>query len=352
MYDIVIVGAGPSGANLARLLPDRYRVLILDRRELDDPPKENGAAKCCGGLLAPDAQKMLARLGLGVPRDILVDPQLFAVRTIDLTNRCERLYQRYYFNLDREKFDRWLVSLIPPSVEKQFGALFTGFSKDAAGYEVRFCKGGQEFKVTARAIAAADGASSRIRRAIGSVDDQTDTYIAIQQWFRCKSPQPYFTALFDEEVTDFYSWLIPKDDHLLLGSALTPGPHAREQFERLKVKLTAQGFLLEDPIKTEGAFLFRPRRRSCLLAGKGAVALVGEAAGAISPSSAEGISYALKSSLYLAQSMEEGLEGFLGRYEEKLREIRRNILLKNLKSPVMYQPFLRNLVMKSGLRSI
>lgn len=80
--------------------------------------------------------------------------------------------------------------------------------------------------------------------------------------------------------------------------------------------------------------------------------IIGEAAGAISPSSAEGISYALKSSLYLAQSLEEGIDGFLDRYKRNVKDIRLNLLLKNLKSPVMYNPFLRKLAMESGIQSI
>ncbi len=35
---------------------------------------------CCGGLLAPDAQKMLAKLGLGLPNEVIVGPQMFSVK--------------------------------------------------------------------------------------------------------------------------------------------------------------------------------------------------------------------------------------------------------------------------------
>ena len=35
-------------------------------------------------MIAPDAQQMLAKLGLGVPLEVLVGPQLFTVRTIDV----------------------------------------------------------------------------------------------------------------------------------------------------------------------------------------------------------------------------------------------------------------------------
>jgi len=108
-YDIAIIGAGPAGATLARLLDRKYKILLVDKRNLLDT--DRAPAKCCGGLLAPDAQQMLGRLGLAVPKDILVDPQLFLVRTIDFDNGLERYYQRFYFNMSRARFDAWLVSL-------------------------------------------------------------------------------------------------------------------------------------------------------------------------------------------------------------------------------------------------
>ncbi len=352
MYDVVIIGAGPSGANLARLIGKSYRVLLLDKRELQSDTPEKHIGKCCGGLLAPDAQKMIARLSSGVPKDILVDPQLFAVRAIDLTNNFERLYQRFYFNMDREKFDRWLVSLIPSGVTKSFGALFLGYSEIPEGYEVRFLQNGQTLSVKTRLLVGADGARSKIRMSIDKSNHLPNTYIAIQEQFEYTDNLPYYTAIFDRQISDFYAWMIPKDNRLLLGAALAPGKDAREKFELLKERLMPFGFSFDRKIKTEGAFIYRPFKPSQLLMGQNGIALVGEASGAISPSSAEGISYALKSSLLLAKSLEDGIDGFLKRYERATREIRLNIALKAMKSPAMYNPLLRRTIMKSGLMSI
>ncbi|MEL1134533.1 FAD-binding protein [Desulfitobacterium sp. THU1] len=352
MYDIVIVGAGPAGANLGRLIGNKYKVLLLDKRDLANENPQNFTSKCCGGLLAPDAQKMIAQLGLGIPKDILVDPQLFAVRTIDLTNNLERLYQRFYYNMDREKFDHWLVSLLPAGVDKKFNSLFKNYAKIPGGYEVRYVHKGEEKSVKTKVIVGADGALSRLRKSIGKGIDSPEEYISIQQWFKSPGDLSYFTAIFDEEISDFYAWIIPKDDNLILGAALRPRANTREKYERLKIRLQDYGFNFGRQLKTEGAFIYRPREVSQLYVGRDGIALVGEAAGAISPSSAEGISYALKSSLYLAQSLEDGLDGFLDRYMQKVKEIKLNLLLKNLKSPAMYNPFLRKLAMQSGLRSI
>lgn len=352
MYDIVIVGAGPAGANLARLIGGKYKVLLIDKRDLENENLQNRANKCCGGLLATDAQKMIAKLGLGMPKDILVDPQLFAVRAIDLTNNLERLYQRFYYNMDREKFDRWLVSILPPGIDKKLNCFFKSFAEIPGGYEIKYTNNGQEISAKTKVIVGADGASSMLRKSISNYVNIPEKYISIQEWFKCSNSMPYFTAIFDEEISDFYSWIIPKDNYILLGAALGPRENTIEKYEILKKKLASFGFNFENKIKTEGAFLYRPKKISQFFAGVDGIALIGEAAGAISPSSAEGISYALKTSYYLAESLEEGVEGFLSRYKQKVKGIKANLLIKNIKSPAMYNPFLRKLAMKSGLQSI
>lgn len=94
VYDIAIIGAGPAGATLARMIGHQYRVLLIDRRQLISEASQRASTKCCGGLLAPDAQKMLGKMSLALPQHVLVAPQIFVVRTIDLQNRLEQYYQR------------------------------------------------------------------------------------------------------------------------------------------------------------------------------------------------------------------------------------------------------------------
>ena len=97
---------------------------------------------------------------------------------------------------------------------------------------------------------------------------------------------------------------------------------------------------------------FAPQNRNQICIGKNRIALVGEAAGFISPSSAEGMSYAFKSSLALARAFDSGLEGYREAYGRNLDSLMMNITLKNLKSPAMYNNHLRKFIMKSGLLSI
>ena len=349
-YDIAIIGAGPAGSTLARLLSRQYKVLLVDRRRLDRDP-DGAPGKCCGGLVAPDAQQAIARLGMGLPAGVLVGPQLFAVRSIDLAAGLERHYQRFYINIDRERFDRWLVSLAP-NTEARFGCQFKSLERTGGGFRIRLAEAGHEFTEDASVLIGADGAASPVRRLALPGSHRPEQYVAIQEWFEDRSQSPFFSALFDPETTDFYSWTIPKDGALLLGAALRPGGDASAKFERLKQKLAPWGFDLGKPIRREGAMILRPTSAKQICTGADRLALVGEAAGFISPSSCEGFSYAFRSAEALAESLLPGIDGFEARYARNTRDLRTNILVKNIKSPFMYNRVLRHTVMKAGISSL
>ena len=352
-YDVAIVGAGPAGATLARIIGEGCKVLLIDRRPMAaDPPSPGQADKCCGGLLAPDGQKMLARQGLGLPRDVLVGPQLFVVRTLDLRTRRERYYQRHYINLDRGKLDRWLVSLVPARVDARFGCRLRSFERREEGFTLILSCGGKEYREQARLLVGADGAASRVRRLAFPDTPWPKRYAAIQEWFACPQALPYFCAIFDPGVTDFYAWTIPKEEGLLLGAALEPVAGAAERFERLKARLAEFGFRFDRRLRRHGGLLLRPTRVGQICTGGAGIALIGEAAGWISPSSAEGISYAFRSAIALADAVRARPGDVLSAYRRNTASLRLNILAKNLKSPFMYNSVLRDLVLRSGVGSM
>lgn len=350
MYDLAIVGGGPAGAMLARLAGGWMRVLLVERRRLGRAP--GGVGKCCGGLLAPDAQQVLAELGLGVPLPVLSGPQLFVVRSIDAERGLERYYQRFYLNCDRELFDRWLVSLIPAGVEMRFGCRLQRLAVREDGVELTLHDGDRAGIERARLVVGADGANSLVRRLAFPTHPRPRLYLGLQEWHRADAPLPYFSAIFDRAVTDFYAWTIPKGDHLIVGAALEPHSDTAGKMARLREVLAAYGMPLDQPLRREGALLFRPQGLAQLCPGGGRVALLGEAAGWISPSSAEGLSYAFRSAIALTDALRDGPDGAPARYAAATGSLRRNIALKLLKSPFMYTPWLRGAIMRSGVQGI
>lgn len=347
MFDAVIIGLGPAGSTLARLLAGKYNILCLDKKVA-----AGGFEKPCGGLLAPDAQKILARFDLTLPKSVLVDPQLFAVRTLDLPTGLTRHYQRFYVNMDRAQFDRWLISLIPSSVPVYAGAKVLQITRGEDGvFTVLFERNGQRETVQTRRVIGADGAASLVRRTFFP-HHKIRTYMAVQQWFKETHKSPFYSCVFDEAESDCYSWSVSKDGYFIFGGAY-PLQDCRARFERQKAALCRKGFQFGPPLKTEACLVLRPAgwREFCL--GGNGVFLAGEAAGFISASSLEGISSAFASALALAASLgAQPCPQEHRRYASKTFWLRVKLFLKLFKCPFMYRPCLRRLVMKSGITAI
>jgi len=344
MYDIAVVGLGPAGSFFAKHLSKNFRVIAIDKKI-----ETGGFQKPCGGLLAPDAQKSLSRFNMTLPKDILVSPQIFSVRTIDVKTGLSRHYQRHYINLDRHKFDLWLMNQIPEHIEVRANAVCTEITRGEDGFNVTFTEDGNSKMIRAKYLVGADGAASIVRRALFG-DFRIHTHLSVQQWFQDVHDTPFYSCVFDSDITNSYAWGLTKDGCFIFGGAFSMQT-GRADFESLKEKLRRYDFHLDNPVKTESCLVLRPTgpRNHCY-GGRGAF-LIGEAAGFISPSSLEGISYAIDSGYLLSQCLNDSADPDSA-YRKGTRKIRIKLFAKFLKRPVMYNPLSRKLIMKSGLRSV
>jgi flavin-dependent dehydrogenase len=348
MYDIGIVGAGPAGATLARLLADRYRILLLD----------SGRQKCCGGILNIKSQAALAKLGLFLPNHILATPQPRVVTIMDWDNHLVRSYARQYINIDRIAFDHWLRSLIPQTVDIRGNALYQHSETSGDEWKLHFKENGESTTAHVRWLVGADGAFSAVRRNHFPNGSMPRRYIALQHWFEqdAVSVTPQFgidlwndyVGIFDSSLTDFYLWTIPKSPQLILGGAFPLTVNVSSTMKIFKEKLESLGLRLGTPCKREAGQIFRPLCQSSLHFGDARTILLGEASGLIAPNSAEGISNALFSALHLAEAFQpSGFNPSL--YRRLLRHRLWKLRLRRYRVPFMFNPLLRKYIMLSGL---
>lgn len=345
IYDVAIIGAGPSGSVFAKELATgnpKLKILLIDGQS-----ERN--SKPCGGLLAPDAQMLMAKFNLTLPKNVLEDPQIFDVETIDLESGCVRYYQRHYLNMDRLAFDRYLMSLVPTGVDIIKDRCLKILETEE-GYKLKMLSDKELF---AKSIVGADGASSIVRRSF--FESKTYKYVSIQQWFECNNDSlPHYSCIFDRKTSDSCSWTIRKGAYFIFGGAFKKDG-CREKFEEQKERLERFiGYKLRNPVKTEGCLLTSPRKMKDFLVGKESVYLVGEAGGFISASSFEGISSAILSGKMLASAYLDGKnhEKILKLYKKRTLKLRLKLFFKIQKRRILCSPFLRFLIMKSGIQSV
>ncbi|MDR3259339.1 MAG: FAD-binding protein [Fusobacteriaceae bacterium] len=345
-YDIIVIGGGPSGAIFSYFIDKKYKTLLLEKRNYND--ENNFHIKSCGGLLSENAQASLASLNYSIPNSILANPQVFNVKVIDFDNNITKKYYKGYINIDREKFDDFLLKKVKNHVEVIRGAVYNQFERiNKKVYRIKYRIDGVLKYAETNMIIGADGANSRVAHEIVPV--MANNYVSIQKKYKKIVDIPEYYAIFDKKVNDYYSWIIPKDDEIILGSILNKNDNAHDKFDILENKIRERENILGDFIKEEGTIIKRPGFNSQFV-GHANIGLIGEAAGFISPSSSEGISYAIKSGYYLAQSINKyGIEHGMKYYKKKCNSIMYELKLKYLKSKLIYNPFTRNIIIRSGI---
>ncbi|MRR11595.1 hypothetical protein EG835_03790 [bacterium] len=180
--------------------------------------------------------------------------------------------------------------------------------------------------------------------------------MALQSGHAASVCEPHFGAVFDAGLTDFYGWTVPKDFGLLAGIAIPGGHaapgHAEATHVRFLEVLRGSGFSIGPETARASAPISRPTSLTQLCPGRDDVLLVGEAAGFISPSSAEGISYALISSAALADALASGLADAGARYRASVAPLALKVGVKGAKGAAIYGRLTRRAIMRSGIMAV
>ncbi len=312
--DVAVIGGGPSGATAAHELAQRgLSVLLLDK---------NGRIKPCGGAVPP----ILLR-EFDVPESRL-EAKVSTARMVSPSNaEVDMDIGGFVGMVDRGSFDAWLRERAADAGANYVEGQFEGLERGSGGQlTVRYKPGGRDGaveKTRVRAVVGADGAASRVRRQAMSHQETMKHVFAYHEIVR--SPEgktPWFDpercdVYYQGKVSpDFYGWVFPHGECTSVGA----GSAVKGFSLRNAVKIMRDNSRLDDNaiVRREGAPLpLKPLKR---WDNGRDVVLVGDAAGAVAPSSGEGIYYAMSSGRSAANAVTEFIEHGDARALAKVRK--------------------------------
>jgi len=285
--DTVVVGCGPAGVMAALHAANRGDVVLIDSSPL---PRD----KSCGGMLNEYTQQFLAPFG-ALPESMFLAPRWVNFRYHDWDRGILKPTELRFANVDRAGFDDWLVSLLPPNVTVVASASLAGFTQDAGGVSVVVRRpDGTQDEIECANLIGCDGPRSTVRRALGV--GSVSTYVTLQDFCVIDGVlDPYFDCIYIRDIGDSfaYAYVVPKGDVAIVGSVFYPKTKRPHEKHEQVLRLLRDSLPLGPSVKREAWVALSVRHHGDVVRGRGRVLLAGEAGGFMSPTSGEGISYAL-----------------------------------------------------------
>lgn len=285
MYDVVIIGGGPSGATAAEdLARSGKSVAFIDRA---------GRIKPCGGAIPPRAIQ-----DFDIP-DSQIVARIKTARMISPTKRRVDIPIENGFvgMVDREHFDEFLRVRAHRAGAHRLTGTYLRIERDDGGTKViyRDKETGSEMTLATKLIIGADGARSNVAKAEVPGCEKIEYVIAYHEIIEAPDPCDGYDPLrcdviYDGAISpDFYGWIFPhgKSASVGMGTGID-GVDLKKATADLRV---AAGLEHCKTIRREGAPI--PLRPMDKWDNGHDVVLAGDAAGVVAPSSGEGIFYAM-----------------------------------------------------------
>ncbi len=332
-YKTIVAGAGPAGILAAYHAAAAGPTLLVEARPMPRYKK-------CGGMLHQDTRQTLAQYA-PIPDDIILEPRTVLFRFHDWDRKVKKVTSLELLNVDRALFDEWLVGNLPENIEVAAPCKIKSVAQDAEKVTVTLRTSQGEMELTCDHLVGADGGRSRVRRELGIPN--TAQYVTIQDFVRLEGPiEPYFDCIYMRGIGKeyAYTYVVPKGDVADIGCVYYPGSKQPWQMQDQIVRALRDAMpQLGETVKREASTALYVRSVNDVVPGQGRILLAGEAGGFLSPTSGEGISYAVRTGRLAGMAIAENDSvDALTAYTKATSDIRADIGRKFRWLPVMESP--------------
>jgi geranylgeranyl reductase family protein len=341
LYDAIIVGGGPAGANFAyHAARDGFSVLLIDARS-------PGGYKCCAGGLSSRARRLI-----DPPRSV-VEREIEGFLMVSSENEQNQIDfgDKGWATVYRTKFDDWMMQraqnagaeLLHDKVRR------ICFENDLAETELN---NGRKYR--SRLLVGAFGASSTLFSQLGN--ETPECFIGVQAEFFMKEEE--ITRLIGNRLEFYFDpnyskfgivWIFPKKDGVSVG--LADKAYSKGKMEKLW-KFIRSHPIASQKLRNVSSRLFGGRSVHAALIPSRPLnktfgdhyMLIGDAAGFVNPATGEGIYFALKSGEIASEALKRAYQrsdfasATLSWYQEKWKKMfDTEFLLSSIKRLKMLQ---------------
>ncbi len=303
-YDVIVVGAGPSGSAAAKRCVDGgLKTLLVDKQKL---PRR----KACSGIITNMAQNYVLENFGPIPPEVFGIPaasrgMCFYFPSAGPVFVDADCYAPYVW---RDRFDRFLARA--SGADLQDRTRFVRLEgEDRSGFEAVLLQGKETVRVRAQYLVAADGGRSHVIHT-----HAPDVYTGMPWMWAC---QKYYEGAVDADDRYLYyflvkgmgpfPWLNIKDGQIIIGLAGAGGEKFRTRNETFLAYLRRHlGLEIRREIATEGCFANTMTPLNRFFPGRGRILAAGDAMG-LMHQGGEGISCGLASGGYAGEAILRGL---------------------------------------------
>lgn len=300
MYDVIIIGAGPTGCTAARELAcNGYNVLLVEKFKM---PRN----KSCSGVLIKKSMDLVRQYyGEDTPKHTMCTPNDNRGMIFTNDKGKEFRYEQEGLNIWRSSFDYWLATRASEAgAELRDGtaALSCEGQKNCVLVNL---KGASSYCEKAKIVICCDGVVGTVKR---KLTHTPQSYITTYQAFNKGSidlDYHYFYAYLQPHLSEYDAWFNVKDDHLIFGVSAKDTSKIEHYYSKFIAYMEKHHKLRIEGQEKNEKWLMPHIMPGCPIEyGNGKVLFAGETAGFLNPMG-EGISAGMESGYAAAKAIEK-----------------------------------------------